>query len=97
MDVKHDTDLEEEQKVLKRFLDDTGKLKQLPTKKSTRLIVLRFLSQHFESGKDYTEKEVNSKLNALHSFGDFFLLRRELIDSGLLSRERNGSRYWRET
>jgi hypothetical protein len=88
--------LNQEDQVLKRFLDDSGKLNQFPTKRSSRQIALRFLAKHFESGRDYTEKEVNTILNDLHTFGDFFLLRRELIESGLLCRERNGSRYWRE-
>ena len=45
--------------------------------------------------RSYTEKEVNALLDERHTFGDFFLLRRELCDSGLLQRERDGSRYWR--
>jgi Ser/Thr protein kinase RdoA (MazF antagonist) len=31
-----------------------------------------------------------------HTFGDYFLIRRGLIDNWLLSRTKSGSRYWKE-
>ena len=42
---------------------------------------------------NYTEKEVNTILRRFHL--DVVGLRRGLIDSGLMARESNGSRYWR--
>jgi hypothetical protein len=42
---------------------------------------------------DYTEKEVNTILRRFHV--DVSGLRRDLIDSGLMARASNGSRYWR--
>lgn len=82
--------------VLERFLDEEGKIKQLPAKKEARHIVLAYLAEKFETDRDYSEKEVNAVIDSWHTFGDYFLLRRELIDSGLMRRERDGSRYWRE-
>lgn len=82
--------------VLERFIDEEGKIKQLPAKKEPRLAVLAYLAEKFEAGRDYTEKEVNAIIENWHTFGDYFLLRRELIDSGLMRRERDGSRYWKE-
>lgn len=82
--------------ILERFIDDEGKIKQLPAKKEPRLVVLSYLAEKFEEGRDYTEKEVNAIIDGWHTFGDYFLLRRELIDWGLMRRERDGSRYWRE-
>jgi hypothetical protein len=82
--------------ILERFLDDEGNIKQLPSKKDARLVVLSYLAEKFEVGRDYTEKEVNAIIDGWHTFGDYFLLRRELIDSGLMRRTRDGARYWKE-
>jgi hypothetical protein len=82
--------------ILERFIDEEGKIKQLPAKKEPRLVVLSYLAEKFEAGRDYTEKEVNAIIESWHTFGDYFLLRRELIDWELMKRERDGSRYWRE-
>jgi hypothetical protein len=83
--------------ILERFIDEEGKIKQLPAKKEPRLVVLAYLAEKFEAGRDYTEKEVNALIDGWHTFGDYFLLRRELIDWGLMKRERDGSRYWKES
>jgi len=85
-----------EQKInIARFLDNYGKITQLSQKNKFRVATLRYLVEKFESNRDYTEKEVNEICNEWHTFGDYFLLRRELIDNGLLSRELNCSRYWK--
>lgn len=85
-----------EQKIkISQFLDSSGRIIQLPKKKVTRYAVLGYMAEKFESGRDYSEQEVNDICDRWHTFGDYFLLRRELIDSGLMCRERNGSRYWK--
>lgn len=81
--------------IVLRFLEG-DKIRQLPVKSAYRLAVLKYLASKFETGKDYTEAEVNAVIDAWHTFGDYFILRRELIDSGLLKRLPNGSKYWRE-
>lgn len=78
------------------FLNESGKITQLPSKQKTRLAVLEYLAEKFEPEVDYTEQQVNCTCNEWHTFGDFYRIRRELIDNGLLCRERDGSRYWRE-
>jgi len=80
---------------INRFLDDSGKIVQLAQKQKTRYVLLQYISEKFESNRDYTEKEVNDLCCQWIDFGDYFLLRRELIDHGLLCRERDGSRYWK--
>ncbi|MEA4973050.1 MAG: DUF2087 domain-containing protein [Candidatus Metalachnospira sp.] len=86
-----------EQKIdIKRFLDDSGKIMQLPQKQRTRIAVLSYLAEKFEENRDYTEKEVNAICDEWHTFGDYFVLRRELVDNGLIFREATGSRYWKE-
>jgi len=47
----------------------------------------------FEPGVNYTEKEINTIIRRFNV--DTAGLRRDLIDSGLLARESNGSKYWR--
>ena len=80
---------------ISRFLDDTGKITQLSHKKNFRVATLSYLAEKFEANRNYTEKEVNSICDEWHTFGDYFILRRELIDNGLLCRKSNGSRYWK--
>ncbi len=87
-----------EQKIeISRFLDDTGKITQLSQKKILRVATLSYLAEKFEGNHTYTEKEVNSICEEWHTFGDYFILRRELVDNGLLCREANGSRYWKKS
>lgn len=76
------------------FLDDTGKIKQIPVPSRTKVPVLKYLAGKFEPGRDYSEKEVNRIIDAWHTFNDYFILRRLLVDHGLLGRVPDGSRYW---
>ncbi len=76
------------------FLDDEGKIKQLPSPNRTKIPVLAYLSGRFEKGRIYSEKEVNEIISAWHTFGDYFILRRELIDHNFMGRTANGAEYW---
>jgi hypothetical protein len=80
---------------IERFLDGEGKLKQWPSKQAPREAACAYLAEKFEQGKDYIEHEVNAILGEAHTFGDAILLRRCLVESGWLCRERDGSRYWK--
>ena len=80
---------------ISNFLDDSGKITQLSQKNLLRTETLCYLAEKFPPDRCYTEKEVNSICDEWHTFGDHFLLRRELIDKGLLRREPDGSRYWK--
>lgn len=80
---------------LRPFLDAAGRVRQWPVKRARQLVLLDWLATTFEPGRRYTEQEVNAHLNALHTFGDWALLRRELCDLRLLARESDGSAYWR--
>lgn len=62
-----------EQKI-KRFLDDRGRLKQVPSKSSVRKEALQYLSDKFDDDKKYTEKEVNQVLTEWSTIGDYSLL-----------------------
>ena len=80
---------------ISQFLDDEGRVIQLPKKQTARRAVLAYLAGKFDLDTDYTEKQVNVLCNSWHTFGDPCFIRRELVDNGLLDRENDCSRYWR--
>ena len=79
---------------IKGFLDEDGRLKQLPRKQTKFIFCLEYLATKFDPEKQYTEPEVNQILTNWHTFGDYFILRRSLIDEGYLLRKTDGSCYW---
>lgn len=81
-------------KNIKQFLDNNGRIRQIPVSNKTKIQLLTYLTSKFELGEFYNEKEVNEIINDWHTFGDYFLLRRLLIDYNLLIRTANGDRYW---
>ena len=80
---------------IERFLDGEGRVKLWPSKQAPREEVFAYLVEKFELDHNYTEHEVNAILSTWHTFGDLFILRRGMIESGWLMRMRDGSRYWR--
>jgi hypothetical protein len=76
--------------VLRTFLRG-GRLTQIPTQHSKRLIVLDHICRVFDIGVRYPEREVNAMLRAFHP--DHAALRRYLVEEGFLARENNV--YWR--
>lgn len=80
-----------------KFLDTEGRMKQLPSKGMRRQDALAYLVTKFKFDRDYTEKEVNEIIKRWHTFDDFFLLRRELIDNQFLCRTIDGSKYWKNS
>jgi len=76
------------------FLDGEGRIRQLPAPARTRTPILAYLAGKFETGRTYSEKEVNAKISAWHTFGDYFILRRLLVDYGFMARKTDGSAYW---
>ncbi len=68
-----------------------GRITKMPAKAGRRLVLLEYVVQDFEVGVQYTEKMVNLMLGLRHS--DTAMLRRYLVDAGLMGRE-NGV-YWR--
>jgi hypothetical protein len=76
------------------FLDGTGKIAQLPAPNKTKISILGYLAEKFDENKIYNEKEVNEMINAWHTFGDYFILRRLLIDYKFLERTSDGTKYW---
>ncbi len=85
----------EEKKInISYFLDKGGKIKQIPAANKKKMAVLAYLSGKFDKDRIYSEKEVNEIIDAWHTFGDYFILRRLLIDYKFLARIPNGEKYW---
>lgn len=81
---------DDEAEVLGRFFSGR-RLKEIPTNRSKRVVVLERLVQEFEPGIRYPEKQVNFMLQMFHS--DYAALRRYLVDEELLTRA--DGVYWR--
>jgi predicted transcriptional regulator len=81
-----------DRKTFKDYFSGT-RLKSIPTKEKKLLPILEWLAQKFAPGVRYTEREVNAILKEIHP--DYARLRRELVETHLLSREGGGGAYWR--
>tara|TARA_B100000965_G_C19288720_1_gene624858 strand:- start:450 stop:719 length:270 start_codon:yes stop_codon:yes gene_type:complete len=80
---------------LENFLDKNGKVNNWPAKRNSKLEVAKYVAGKFDEDRFYSEKEVNKIIDQWHTFGDYFMLRREMVDHKLLARERDGSKYWK--
>jgi hypothetical protein len=87
---EHDDEPDAVARVLRAFVRD-GRLVSIPTVHSKRLVVLDWLSQRFEPGRQYSEQMVNLILGQVHA--DTAALRRYMVDDDFLSRA--GGKYWR--
>lgn len=83
------------EKGIQNYLDDQDRVKQWPAKLIMKNKVLDYLATKFSDEKKYTEAQVNEILIQWHTFNDYFILRRGLIDSGYLKRHVDGSQYWK--
>ena len=79
-----------DRKVLRDYMEG-DRLKQIPRQWKKREVILRYLVEQFEPDRRYTEKEVNEIIGRTHE--DYATLRRLLIDTGRMAREREV--YWR--
>ena len=78
------------QSLLRTFVPD-GRLVRLPARRGRRRVVLEYVTQSFEPGRRFPEREVDAVLRAWHP--DYASLRRYLIDESLMARE--DGVYWR--
>lgn len=70
-------------KVLRTYFQD-GRVSRLPTQNKKRWIVYQEIIKLFEPHRDYSEKELNEAIKTIYD--DYCLVRRELVDEGVLSR-----------
>lgn len=80
------------QRALRQF-DAAGRLQRWPTRFAVQRHAIWGLWLHFDAKRVYTEREVNTILQAWHGFGDHCTLRRELVTMGLLERTPDGAEY----
>jgi hypothetical protein len=85
---------EEDGKIIRKLAAPDGSLMRLPGQLKHWMAVLRYVLPVIESEENYAEKQVDALLRRFHH--DTAVLRRFLVDTGMLGRERDGSRYWRE-
>ena len=88
--TEHADETGERRQVLEAFVRD-GRITSLPAARTKRLVLLDWVVQAFEPGVRYAERDVNELLAARHA--DTAMLRRYLVDEGLL--DRAGGEYWR--
>lgn len=91
-----DKDIELYTEKLKRYYDSEDRLTQYPSKRPMRIIALSKIAAKFETGRKYTEKEVNEIIRDSITFGDIELIRREMYQYKFIGRLRDGSEYWLE-
>ena len=78
-----------------RYFDPAGRLARWPAKVSQQRLCLWILWSRLPAEAELSERQVNDRLKANHLFGDHALLRRDMIDLGLLTRTRDGGVYRR--
>lgn len=71
-------------KVIDSFFE-YGKLKSIPSQRKKERIVLEEIAKSFETGREYTEREVNIIIADFHD--DFCTIRRDMISEGIIARE----------
>jgi hypothetical protein len=78
-------------RVLSNFTEPGGRLITIPAQHKKLLVVLRWLAEDFQPGRQYPEAEVNRIIGRRHP--DFATLRRFLVDEELM--QRRSGMYWR--
>ncbi|MDD5536843.1 MAG: metalloregulator ArsR/SmtB family transcription factor [Candidatus Cloacimonetes bacterium] len=82
-------------KVMKAYFRD-GVCVRLPVQNKKRWIVYEEIIRLIEPGREYAEKELNAVITGIHQ--DYCLIRRELVEEGVLQRSdgiyRLVDRYW---
>lgn len=84
LDMQAERDAQYRQKVIDSFFQ-YGKLKNIPSQRKKRRIVLEEMAKSFEAGREYTEREVNLIIADYHD--DFCTLRREMVNEKILERK----------
>ena len=71
---------------VKRVCWREGLIVAMPAQLKKRKVLLDLLAKDFEPGRSYTEQEVNFLI--LDHYDDYCTLRREMVELGLLRREK---------
>ncbi|WNB91247.1 DUF2087 domain-containing protein [Bacillus sp. NEB1478] len=80
------TELENYQaSVIRAFFDKEGKLKNIPSQKKKKLVVLEHIIRQLDDNEKISEPELNQFIKRYHE--DFCTIRREFIINGFMERE----------
>ncbi|MFV3077944.1 DUF2087 domain-containing protein [Niveispirillum fermenti] len=71
---------------LLRHFDEQGRLVRWPNKFNEQATCLWVIWSRLPARTSFTERGISKAIQAEHLFGDFALLRRELVEQGLVSR-----------
>lgn len=80
-----------EDKVLRVYLEGS-RIKQIPSKRKKERVILQWLAEQFEMGRQYYELDLNEIIKQYHP--DAAYLRRALVAEGFMARD-NRNMYWR--
>lgn len=84
-------------KGIQQFLDSQGRLTALPAKYKKKLVAIWYLAGKIDTGRQYTEAQINDLLDEWAVLHDHATLRRELYNKHLLNRTADCKLYWKET
>ncbi|HPI98018.1 MAG TPA: DUF2087 domain-containing protein [Synergistales bacterium] len=90
VDERYDITEAEKNRILRKYFRE-GRMDRYPLKAKDQVVVLREAVKLFDPRKIYSEKEVNAILEGL--FGDYAILRRNLVEYGFMARNPDGSGY----
>lgn len=94
--VEWEVNMENVLQEMRAFMNENMQLTAMPAKYKKKLMAYYYLAVKIESGKQYTESEINDVLNQWTTFGDPATLRREMYNRHLLNRTSDGKYYWKE-
>jgi hypothetical protein len=80
---------------LRRHFDTEGRLIRWPARTGVQHKVLWVLWSHLPRGASMTERQISARLNDWHLFGDAAIIRRTLLEQGLITRSADCTDYRR--
>ena len=92
LDDRYAITASEREKIIATYFDETGFIKQFPSKEKRKIVVLSVLAQKFDPKKNYSEAAVNDVLK--QAITDYVTVRRYLIEYGFMQRTKDGKTYW---
>lgn len=94
VDDRYLTTEKEKTQILKTSFESLSplKLKEFSPKEKKKIVILAKISEQFEYGKRYTEKELNQVLKDIYA--DYAVIRRFLVDYGFMERTNDCKEYW---
>lgn len=94
VDDRYITTEKEKNQILKTAFESLSplRLKTFPKKEKKKVVILAKIAEQLEGGKRYSEKELNQILKEIYD--DYVVIRRYLVDYGLMERTNDCKEYW---